>query len=253
MRAALLLTAQWTEKCWLMRVALVTGAAHGIGAAVTHRLLQDGWHVVAADRDLSGLASLGSHPALRAATCDVADPQSVSALLEGIAGREARLDALVSNVGFMIRKPLAELTHAEFASVIATNLTACFLLVQAGERLLRAAKGAVVTIASTRARMSEPNTESYAASKGGLVALTHALAISLGPDVRVNAVSPGWIDVAGEALRPEDHAQHPAGRVGRPKDVSSMVAWLLAPDQGFVTGAEFVIDGGMTHKMVYAE
>jgi NAD(P)-dependent dehydrogenase (short-subunit alcohol dehydrogenase family) len=236
-----------------MRVALVTGAAHGIGAAVTARLLQEGWHVVAADHAGAQLAGLPRHPALRVAACDVADPHAVSVLLEGIAGREARLDALVSNAGFMIRKPLAELTHAEFSSVIATNLTACFLLVRAGERLLRAARGAVVTIASTRAHMSEPDTESYAASKGGLVALTHALAISLGPDVRVNAVSPGWIDVAGDALSPEDHAQHPAGRVGRAQDVASMVAWLLAPEQGFVTGAEFVIDGGMTRKMIYAE
>ena len=101
--------------------------------------------------------------------------------------------------------------------------------------------------------MSEPDTESYAATKGGLVALTHALAISLGPAIRANVVSPGWIDVAGEALRPEDHAQHPAGRVGRPEDVASLIAWLVHPDQGFVTGSEFVIDGGMTRKMNYAE
>ena len=114
------------------------------------------------------------------------------------------------------------------------------------EAMLRAAGGAVVTVASTRARQSEPDTESYAASKGGLVALTHALAASLGPDVRVNCISPGWIDVGGEALRPEDHAQHPEGRVGRPEDVAALTAWLLGPESGFVTGAEFVIDGGMT-------
>ena len=85
------------------------------------------------------------------------------------------------------------------------------------------------------------------------MALTHALAVSLGPAVRVNCVSPGWIDVAGEALRPVDHAQHPAGRVGRPEDVAALVAWLLGPEAGFVTGAEFVLDGGMTRKMIYAE
>jgi NAD(P)-dependent dehydrogenase (short-subunit alcohol dehydrogenase family) len=137
--------------------------------------------------------------------------------------------------------------------VIATNLTATFLLVRAAEPLLRAARGSVVTIASTRAHMSEPDTESYAASKGGLLALTHALAVSLGPEVRANVVSPGWIDVRGEALRPEDHAQHPAGRVGRTEDVAAMVAWLVGPESGFVTGAEFVVDGGMTRKMIYAE
>jgi NAD(P)-dependent dehydrogenase (short-subunit alcohol dehydrogenase family) len=137
--------------------------------------------------------------------------------------------------------------------VIGTNLTATFLLVRAAEGLLRAAKGAIVTIASTRAHMSEPNTESYSASKGGIVALTHALAVSLGPDIRANVVSPGWIDVRDEDLRPQDHAQHPAGRVGRPGDVAGMVAWLLGPESGFVTGAEFVVDGGMTRKMIYEE
>ncbi len=152
----------------------------------------------------------------------------------------------------MIRKPISELSPEECARVLATNLPAAFLLVRAGEVLLRQARGSVVTIASARAHMSEPDTEAYAASKGGLVALTHALAISLGPDVRVNTVSPGWIDVAGAALRPEDHAQHPAGRVG-PEDVASMVAWLLAPEQAFVTGAEFIVDGGMTRKMIYLE
>jgi NAD(P)-dependent dehydrogenase (short-subunit alcohol dehydrogenase family) len=119
----------------------------------------------------------------------------------------------------------------------------------------------VVNIASTRARMSEPDTEAYAASKGGLLALTHALAVSLGPEVRVNAVSPGWIDVSaagpgreGEPLRAEDHAQHPAGRVGRPEDVAELVAYLLDADRsGFVTAADFVLDGGMTRRMIYAE
>ena len=101
--------------------------------------------------------------------------------------------------------------------------------------MLRQSAGAVVLIASTRARMSEPNTESYAASKGGLVALTHALAVSLSP-VRVNCISPGWIDVKGEALRPEDHAQHPAGRVGRPEDVAALAAGLVGPASGVVTG-----------------
>ncbi len=83
--------------------------------------------------------------------------------------------------------------------------------------------------------------------------MTHALAISLGPDVRVNCISPGWIDVAGERLRPEDHAQHPAGRVGRVEDVAALASFLLGPESGFVTGAEFVVDGGMTRKMIYAE
>jgi len=230
------------------KVALVTGAARGIGLAVSARLVADGWTVVAADRE-------GPAPdlAARFVQADVADEAAVAALVQGIAQREGRLDALVSNAGFMIRKPIGQLSLAEWSAVLATNLTATFLLVRAAEAMLRAARGSVVTMASTRAHQSEPDTESYAASKGGLLALTHALAVSLGPEVRANVVSPGWIDTQGDALRPEDHAQHPAGRVGRVEDVAALVAWLVGPESGFVTGAEFVTDGGMTRKMIYAE
>jgi NAD(P)-dependent dehydrogenase (short-subunit alcohol dehydrogenase family) len=237
------------------RTALVTGGAHGIGAAVAARLVRDGWRVVLADRDAArGQDTAGRlGPQARFALADVGDEAAVASLVDGVRGREARLDALVCNAGFMVRKPLRALTLADWSAVLATNLTSTFLLARAAENLLRAARGSIVTIASTRARQSEPDTESYAASKGGLVALTHALALSLGPDVRVNCISPGWIDVRGETLRPEDHAQHPAGRVGRPDDVAALVAWLVGPDSGFVTGAEFVTDGGMTRKMIYEE
>jgi NAD(P)-dependent dehydrogenase (short-subunit alcohol dehydrogenase family) len=105
--------------------------------------------------------------------------------------------------------------------------------------------------------MSEPNTESYSASKGGIVALTHALAVSLAPDVRVNCISPGWIVVSREEeqkLRRKDHLQHPAGRVGKPQDIAELVAFLVDRDRaGFITGANFVVDGGMTRKMIYEE
>jgi len=155
----------------------------------------------------------------------------------------------------MIRKPLHRLTTAEWHRVIDTNLTATFLFARAAEKHLRKARGAIVTIASTRAAMSEPNTESCSASKGGLVALTHALAISLGPRVRANCVSPGWIETKNyAALRRKDHTQHPAGRVGKPEDIAEIVAWLLDGGRsGFVTAANFTVDGGMTRKMIYEE
>jgi NAD(P)-dependent dehydrogenase (short-subunit alcohol dehydrogenase family) len=236
------------------RVALVTGGARGIGRAIAARLARDGWRVVSADRDPvpQGLAEDGA-TGCRWVQADVAEEATVAALVQGIAAAEGRLDALVCNAGFMIRKPLEALSLAEWNAVLATNLSSTFLLARAAAPLLRAAGGAIVTIASTRAHQSEADTESYAASKGGLVALTHALAISLGPAIRVNCVSPGWIDTKGEALRPEDHAQHPAGRVGRPGDIAALVAWLVGKESGFVTGAEFLADGGMTRKMIYAE
>ncbi|MDQ1078531.1 SDR family oxidoreductase [Pseudoroseomonas cervicalis] len=228
------------------RVALVTGAAHGIGAGIAARLQREGWHVVTADLKPGAAGS-------RHVIADIADEGAVTALVQGVAAQEGRLDALVCNAGIMIRKPIVELSLAEWRRVLDTNLTSTFLLARAAHPLLKAARGSIVTIASTRARMSEANTESYSASKGGIVALTHSLAISLGPEVRANCISPGWIDVEGEALRPEDHAQHPAGRVGRVDDIASLAAWLVGPDAGFVTGADFVSDGGMTRKMIYAE
>jgi len=238
-------------------VALVTGGAKGIGRAVAHRLLDDGWRVGVID-----LPDAKLRRAFPRGTRNVmliegdvgleeTAPRAVAAVLE----RFGRLDALVSNAGIMIRKPLRRLTLSEWYKVIDTNLTATFLLARAAEKPLRRAQGAIVTVASTRALMSEPNTESYAATKGGIVALTHALAISLGPQVRINCVSPGWIETKDYgALRRKDHRQHPAGRVGKPQDIAEIVAWLIDGERsGFVTGANFVIDGGMTRKMIYEE
>ena len=238
-------------------VALVTGGANGIGRAIARRLLDDGWRLGIVDLAGSGLGR--AFPPRRrnvlAIEGDVRDERTVSDAVEALVRRFGGLDAVVSNAGIMIRKPLRRLTLAEWHRVIDTNLTATFLLARAAEKPLRRAHGAIVTIASTRALMSEPNTESYSASKGGLVALSHALAISLGPDVRVNCVSPGWIETKNYgALRRQDHAQHPAGRVGQPADVAEIVAFLLDGNRsGFVTGANFVIDGGMTRKMIYEE
>jgi NAD(P)-dependent dehydrogenase (short-subunit alcohol dehydrogenase family) len=232
----------------LAKVVLATGGAAGIGRGVARRMIAEGWRVVVADRQLPSDEMAGT----RFVQTDVSDEVAVAALVQGIRATEGRLDALVSNAGFMNRKPIRDLSLAEWNAVLATNLTSTFLLAKAAEALLRAADGAIVTIASTRAHQSEPDTESYAASKGGLVALTHALAISLGPEIRVNCISPGWIDTKDEPLRPEDHSQHPAGRVGRVEDIASLVSWLIGPESGFVTGAEFVVDGGMTRKMIYA-
>ena len=230
------------------RVALVTGAARGIGAGIAARLASEGYRVIAADLDIAPAPLNG-----RSVRADVADENDVRVLINEIAAQEGRLDALVCNAGMMIRRPIAELRLDEWSRVLATNLTSTFLLVRAAELMLRASHGTVVTITSTRAHMSEPNTEAYAASKGGLVALTHALAISLGPEVRVNCISPGWILTKGSAPPQADHAQHPAGRVGTVEDIAALAVFLLGPESGFITGAEFIADGGMTRKMIYVE
>jgi NAD(P)-dependent dehydrogenase (short-subunit alcohol dehydrogenase family) len=239
------------------RVALVTGGANGIGRNIARHLLATGWQLGVFDLPESGLRR--SFPPRRRNIVpiegDIRDEETVAGAVATLVKHFGRLDAVVSNAGIMIRKPLSGLTLAEWNRVLDTNLTAAFLLARAAEKPLRKARGAFVTIASTRALMSEPNTESYSASKGGLLALTHALAISLGPDVRVNCVSPGWIETKDYgALRRKDHAQHPAGRVGKPEDIAEIVAWLIdGKRSGFVTGANFVIDGGMTRKMIYQE
>jgi NAD(P)-dependent dehydrogenase (short-subunit alcohol dehydrogenase family) len=237
-------------------VALITGGAKGIGRAIARHLVESGWQVGIIDLPDSGLRR--AFPRQRGVLLidgDVRDEETASDAVEALIHRFGRLNAVVSNAGMMIRKPLRRLTLSDWHRVLDTNLTAAFLLARAAEKPLRKSRGAIVTIASTRALMSEPNTESYSASKGGLVALTHALAISLAPEVRVNCVSPGWIETKDYAgLRRKDHTQHPAGRVGKPDDIAELVAWLLdGKRSGFVTGANFVIDGGMTRKMIYEE
>src|ERR1700741_205560 len=224
-------------------VALITGGAKGIGRAVARHLVSSGWQVGVIDLADSGLRrAFARKRDVFVIEGDVCDEETASDAVEAIIHRYRRLDGVVSNAGIMIRKPLRRLTLSEWHRLLDTNLTAAFLWARAAEKPLRASKGAIVTIASTRALMSEPNTESYSASKGGLLALTHALAISLAPDVRVNCVSPGWIETKDySALRRKDHSQHPAGRVGRPEDIAELVSWLLdGKRSGFVTGANFV-------------
>lgn len=238
------------------KVVLITGAAHGIGRATARQLLDDGWLVGAVDVARPDLERAYGKLARRVLLIegDIGDEATAKRAVTETIERFGQLDGVVSNAGIMIRKPIRQLTIAEWRRVLDVNLTAAFLLAKAAERPLTQTKGAFVSIASTRAAMSEPHTEAYSASKGGLVALTHALAMSMAP-VRVNCVSPGWIATKDyDKLRRKDHAQHPAGRVGRPEDIAEVVAWLLDGERsGFVTGANFTVDGGMTRKMIYAE
>ena len=243
------------------RVALVTGAARGIGLGIAAWLIAEGWQVVLTDLDRvrgSKVAKvLGDNAWFHG--MDVSDEVQVSVGVAEVLGQFGRLDALVCNAA--IANPhnitLESLSLAHWNRVLAVNLSGPMLLAKHCAPYLRAHCGAIVNLTSTRAGQSEPDTEAYAASKGGLLALTHALAMSLGPEIRVNAVSPGWIDARdpsvrrAEPLSEADHAQHPAGRVGTVEDVAAGVAWLLSKNAGFVTGQEFIVDGGMTRKMIY--
>jgi NAD(P)-dependent dehydrogenase (short-subunit alcohol dehydrogenase family) len=234
------------------RTVIVTGAARGIGAGIARHLAAEGWHVACADIDVEAAGAVAAGITGIAVECDVASEADIEHLVAVVRARFGRIDGIVSNAGSGKFSSLAETSLATWNQVIATNLTAAFLLAKAAAADLSRARGSIVTIGSTRALMSEPGTLAYSASKGGLVALTHALAITLAPDVRVNCVSPGWIDTGKHGpLKASDLAQHPVGRVGRPDDVAAAVGYLLSDQASFVTGAELIIDGGMTRKMIY--
>jgi NAD(P)-dependent dehydrogenase (short-subunit alcohol dehydrogenase family) len=246
--------------------AIVTGGAQGIGKATVRRLLGKGMSVVIADVDEeAGAETADEYKILgdvRFISCDVSDGAQVRRLIDDALARCGAIDALVNNAGISRFRSIDEVTLEDWSAVIGTNLTGAFLCSKHAAPYLRSARGAIVNIASTRALMSEPGGEAYAASKGGLIALTHALAVSLGSDVRVNCISPGWIETCdwkkkSERRRPrhreQDRAQHPAGRVGVPDDIAALVDYLLSSEAGFITGANFVVDGGMTRKMIYVE
>lgn len=250
------------------KTVVVTGGARGIGRAVSLAFAKLGAGVAFLDVDGRACAAhrerLERAGARTLALCaDVASEAQVRGAVERTMETFGRIDVLVNNAGIGGTRPLADRPMEEWDRILAVNLRGPYMMVKyCAPHLASADPGSVVNIASTRALMSEPDTEPYSASKGGLLALTHALAVSLGPAVRVNAVSPGWIDVTGwrgegeptePSHRKEDMEQHPAGRVGRPEDVAAACVFLSSEESGFITGANLVVDGGMTVRMVYAE
>lgn len=247
------------------RVMVVTGGAQGIGKAVAHRFLLDDCAVVIADIDgtagtetAAEYAAFGPIHFVRANVADEADVERLVAETQGVF--PGGIHGLINNAAIACNRPLGELGLDDWNRVVGVNLTGPFLCAKHFAPSLRRNRGVIINIASTRALMSEPNTEAYSATKGGVVALTHALAASLAPEVRVNCISPGWIETGewqkAESRRqpvhsPADQAQHWVGRVGQPDDIAHLAVYLAGDKSGFVSGANMVVDGGMTRKMIY--
>lgn len=242
------------------KVVIVTGAAQGIGKELAFQYAKFGAHVVMADSNeqtgklfCSQLVEEG-YSALFVQT-DVRKELDVIHLMTSTVQNYGTIDILINNAGIFRPGSPYDISMEEFDDVIHTNLRSVFLCSREAAKFMRLNNkgGAIVSMASTRAFMSEPNSESYAATKGGIVALTHALASSLGQDhIRVNCISPGWIETNDYSnLRDIDHSQHFSGRVGKPEDIAKACFYLTDERNDFVTGINLTVDGGMTKKMIY--
>jgi NAD(P)-dependent dehydrogenase (short-subunit alcohol dehydrogenase family) len=248
----------------LTKTCLVTGGAQGIGAAITRAFAGRGYDIIIVDIDQQACQENAEFILAAGGRCgyyavDIKNDHAVAGVMADLAKQGIGLNVLVNNAGISAATPL-EAPMQEWDRVLNTNLRGAYLTVKYGLDLM-AAGSSIINIASTRAMMSEADWHAYAAAKGGLVALTHSLAVTLGDrGIRVNAISPGWIVVSEwqkssnrqpAALRPVDLAQHPAGRVGKPEDIAAACLFLASDEAGFITGTNLVVDGGMTVKMIY--
>ena len=220
------------------KVVVVTGGAQGIGRCIADEFRRAGAHVHVIDKQ-EGDWFVG----------DLADKSVLERFAATVLAKEGRVDVLVNNA-MPLFKGIDACTYEEFAYAQAVGVVAPFYLAKLFKDHF--ADGAsIINISSSRDRMSQPQTESYTAAKGGIAALTHALAVSLAGKVRVNSISPGWIDTAFKTYEGPDAMQQPAGRVGNPLDIANMVLFLASDKAGFITGENICIDGGMTRQMIY--
>lgn len=220
------------------KVAVITGGAHGIGKCIAEEFQKQGAHAVVID------IREGDHY-----VGDLSRKETLEAFTDWVIDQYGHVDYLINNA-LPLMRGIDECSYEEFQYALAVGVTAPFYLTK---RFLPyfAPGAAIVNIASSRAFMSQPQTESYTAAKGGIAALTHGLAVSLGGKVRVNSISPGWIDTDYTVYEGPDAAQQPAGRVGNPLDIAHMALFLCSEKAGFITGENITIDGGMTKLMIY--
>lgn len=229
---------------------LVTGGAHGIGKQICIDFIQEGYQVYFIDihKD-NGMQLEKEYHDLYFYHGDVKDPQQLKDFVEKAYQKMGRIDVLVNNACYGKGGILSQASYEDFDEVLSVGLKAPYELSRLTKEELIKNKGRIINITSSRAFQSEPNSECYASAKGGIMALTHALAMSLGPDVLVNAIAPGWIQVSDYEISETDKASIPAGKVGKPQDISSMVLYLCKQD--FITGETYTIDGGMNKRMIY--
>ncbi len=220
------------------KVAVITGGANGIGKCIAEEFRRQGAAVCVIDK------ADGDH-----FVGDISDRETLERFAESVIAQHGHIDYLINNA-LPLMKGIDDCSYDEFQYALAVGVTAPFYLSKLFLPHFRAG-GSIINISSSRDRMSQPQTESYTAAKGGIAALTHALAVSLAGKVRVNSISPGWIDTTGTEYTGADAIQQPCGRVGKPIDIANMVLFLCSENAGFITGENICIDGGMTKLMIY--
>lgn len=249
------------------KTVIVTGGGQGIGRVVSRAFAAEGANVVISDIDEE--AGLENESYIRDSgfeatyiKTDVSNAATVKHMVDEALKKYDGIHILINNAAVSGFGSIFDISTEEWDKTIGVNLSGMYYCAKFCAPVMRSQNsGSIINMASTRAFMSEPDTEPYSASKGGIIALTHSLAISLGKyGIRVNSISPGWIDVSlwkkgslakQEPLSEQDHKQHPAGRVGTPEDIAQACLFLASAKSGFITGENITVDGGMTKKMIY--
>ncbi len=232
------------------KIVIVTGASKGIGKAISEAYIEEGAIVVNADV----LKPEDKRINIDYIKTDISKEKSIVNMINKVVEKYNRRDILINNAGVSMWKSPFDLSVGEWDNIINTNLRSVFITSREAGKIMKEQRGgAIVNISSTRSIMSEPNTEAYAVSKGGINSLTHALAASFAEyKIQVNCISPGWIENGDiMKLKKEDHRQHFSQRVGIPKDIARACLFLTNPENNFISGTNLVIDGGMTRKMIY--